>query len=126
MSDRPRDRLGRPLSREDEGFPQVAERQQITADDAIDESLAYLGEGLPFHAHEVLEQRWRCCPDDERDLWRALAAWAAAATQDARGNSIGAASLSASARESLQRFAGPRPPRVADLLAALAALTSGS
>lgn len=54
------------------------------------EALAYLEQDLPFHAHEVFEQRWRCAPKNERPLWKALAQWGAALTHEARGNSIGA------------------------------------
>ncbi len=40
--------------------------------------------------HEVFEQRWRCCPEQERALWQALAQWGAAITHAARGNARGA------------------------------------
>jgi hypothetical protein len=42
--------------------------------------------------------RWRCCPENERPLWRALARWAAAITHIERGNAEGASSI---ARETM-------------------------
>lgn len=90
---RPRDRLGRPLSADtdpSEAFPGVPERSQVSAHDAWHEALAYLDAGLPFHAHETFEQRWRCAPAHERAVWQALAQWGAALTHAARGNPRGA------------------------------------
>ena len=49
----------------------------------------YLDRNLPFHVHEVFEQRWRCAPESERSTWQALAQWGAALTHHARGNAIG-------------------------------------
>ena len=63
----------------------------------------YLAADLPFHAHETFEQRWHCCPEDEREAWQALAQWAAALTQAARGNPKGAR---ANAEKSVDRLDG--------------------
>lgn len=63
--------------------------------------MAYLEQKLPFHAHEVFEQRWKSCPPDERDAWQALAQWGAALTQQARGNVIGQERLAMRARDRL-------------------------
>lgn len=104
---RPRDALGRPLPWDAVGEDMVPERDWIDAADAISEALAYLRAGRPFHAHEVLEQRWRCAADDEREWWRALAQAAAAATQAARGNAVGAERLRTRATATL---ADLRPP----------------
>ena len=102
MAERPRDHLGRPVA---DGSPDavagVPERDDIDAGTAWHEALAYLDAGRPFHAHEVLEQRWRCCPAAERRLWRGLAQWGAALTHSARGNAIGAASVATRARLTL-------------------------
>lgn len=115
-AERPRDELGRPLPWEDTGFPGVPPRDDISAEEATAHALDYLQRGLPFHAHEVLEQRWRCCPEVERALWRALAQAAAGVTHAARGNAEGARRLHARAISGLQEYAGPRPD---DLIAAL-------
>lgn len=90
---RPRDALGRPLPWDAVGEEMVPEREFISSSDAVAEAIDYLQRGLPFHAHEVLEQRWRCAPDGEREWWRAMAQAAAGATQAARGNEVGARRL---------------------------------
>lgn len=103
-SQRPRDRLGRPLNVGDpRAFPTVEDRSDIDGPDAWTEGLNYLDRGLPFHAHEVFEQRWKCCPEAERDCWQALAQWGAAITQRDRGNAIGRQRLAARALERFQR-----------------------
>ncbi len=107
MSERPRDRLGRPLAWDSDGYPGVEPRPSITSTEAVVEAHDYLERGLPFHAHEVLEMRWRCCPTDERPLWRGLAQAAAGATHAARGNAVGAARLNERAQESIGEYEGP-------------------
>lgn len=102
MAERPRDRLGRPVAPgSPDAEPGVPARDCIDADTAWHEALGYLDAGRPFHAHEVFEQRWRCCPAEERPLWRGLAQWGAALTHRARGNAVGAASVAARARTTL-------------------------
>lgn len=71
----------------------------------------YLERGLPFHAHEVFEMRWRAAPPNDREAWRALAQWGAALTHRARGNAIGASAL---ARRTIQTLG--RAPRVPDCI----------
>lgn len=107
---RPRDALGRPLPWDAIGEPMVPERSQISTHTAVTEALDYLTSGRPFHAHEVLEQRWRCAPDDEQQWWRALAQAAAGVTQAARGNAVGAQRLAA---RSHRIVTGPPPVSVA-------------
>lgn len=119
MTERPRDRLGRPLPWDATGYPGVPPRESITADEAVTEADRYLASGLPFHAHEVLEIRWRCCPTAERGLWQALAQAAAAATHEARGNEVGASRLRERARLLLDSYDAPLDARVAALADAL-------
>lgn len=125
--ERPRDRYGRPLRTGADpltAFPGVADRSFISGADAWREALAYLAEDLPFHAHEVFEQRWRCAPAGERDAWRSLAQWAAALTHSARGNEVGARRLAQRASEGLvaAMLVDPIDPRmVADSLQRLLA-----
>lgn len=119
MAERPRDRLGRPLRWDASGFPGVEQRDSITSTDAATEALDYLAAGLPFHAHEVLEMRWRCCPAAERPLWRGLAQAAAGATHAARGNAIGADRLLARGRANIEAFAGPLDDDVRAVITAL-------
>ncbi len=94
--ERSRDALGRPLPDDADpslvvpGIPDVSE----LSDDLVWLlALDYLQRGLPFHAHEVFEMRWRTAPSADRDAWRALAQWGAALTHSARGNEAGAAAL---------------------------------
>lgn len=99
---RPRDRYGRPLAPDtpaEQITPPVPERTIITSAEAWNEAINYLNQDLPFHAHEVFEQRWRCCPPAERDCWRALAQWGAALTHLARGNPKGAREVARRASE---------------------------
>lgn len=58
-------------------------------------------DGLPFHAHEILEERWRRTSGGEREVWRALAQFAASVTHAARGNRVGAAALDGRAQRTL-------------------------
>ena len=103
-----RDRLGRPVPEGSAAsFPTVPERTSIGADDAWREAIAYLDAGLPFHAHEVFEQRWRCAPEEERRGWQALAQWAAALTHEARGNAVGARRIAQRASMSLDEAGAP-------------------
>lgn len=116
---RPRDVLGRPLPWGAEGEPMVPDREFIASSDAVAEAMEYLRSGRPFHAHEVLEQRWRCAPEDEREWWRALAQAAAGVTQAARGNPVGAQRLRDRARATVSTHVTPaelEPDVVAALL----------
>lgn len=121
MSERPRDRLGRPLAWDAVGYPGVEPRPSITSGEAVAEATDYLEQGLPFHAHEVLEMRWRCCPSAERPLWRGLAQAAAGATHAARGNSVGAVRLHERAQETIAAYAGPIDDATRALIDALTA-----
>ena len=79
----------------------MPDRTIVSASQAWLEALAYVEQNLPFHAHEVFEQRWRCAPQTERALWQALAQWGAALTHEARGNAIGARRVAERARRGL-------------------------
>jgi len=114
-SERPRDRLGRPLAFDADPssiVQQVPARSQVGGAEAWSEALEYLDQDLPFHAHEVFEQRWRCSPADERWAWQLLAQWAAALTHRARGNPVGAQRVAQRALASLD--GGPAVPEPVD------------
>jgi len=120
--ERPRDRLGRPLPWD--GDPaliveSVPTRSTISGSQAWSWALDYLDRDLPFHAHEVFEQRWRCCPSDERLAWQALAQWAAALTHRARGNQVGAQRI---ARRALANLESATPAAPVDAHAVRASL----
>jgi uncharacterized protein len=121
VTERPRDRLGRPLPWDATGFPGVEQRSSIAGAEAVREAHDYLDRGLPFHAHEVLEMRWRCCPTGERSLWRGLAQAAAGATHLARGNHVGAQRLIERGAASIEEYAGPLDDATSELIAALTA-----
>lgn len=97
-STRPRDRWGRPLDHADPlgiAFPPAPEIPDLSADLAWDLGIEYLDRDLPFHAHEIFEQRWKLSLSaefsiDERVAWQVLAQWGAALTHLARGNPAGA------------------------------------
>jgi predicted metal-dependent hydrolase len=61
--------------------------------ESLVEAQRLLDEGMPFHAHEVLEAAWKAAPDAGRDLWQGLAQLAVGLTHALRGNSAGAATL---------------------------------
>lgn len=90
---RPRDGLGRPLPRGDSGVVRVPDDLVLSPADTLVEAQRLLDEGLPFHAHEVLEAAWKAAPEAERDLWQGLAQLAVGLTHALRGNTAGAATL---------------------------------
>jgi uncharacterized protein len=90
---RPRDRLGRPMPYGATGVTRQPEGVRRTPDEALREAQRLLDAGLPFHAHEVLEDAWKGAPTGERELWRGLAQLAVGITHAARGNPRGAVAL---------------------------------
>lgn len=91
-SKRPRDALGRPLPYGAKGVEPVSE-EPLPPAETIAAARALLRAGRPFAAHEVLEARWKSCPQAERPLWQGLAQLAVGVTHAARGNAVGAARL---------------------------------
>lgn len=121
MPERPRDRLGRPLpqgSAPDAAIPPVPSIHGLDDDAVWALAIACLDDGLPFHAHEVFEQRWRDAAPADRDAWRACAQWGAALTHAARGNPFGASRLAARAMDTLDDASGAPPAIDADRLRA--------
>jgi hypothetical protein len=96
---RPRDALGRPLTAGDpHAVAGVDPNLQVDDVHAWQLAIQYLEQGMPFHAHEVCELRWRQCPADSRRAWQALAQWCAALTHEARGHPERAARVAAKSR----------------------------
>ncbi|MBY8886697.1 DUF309 domain-containing protein [Streptomyces sp. PTM05] len=107
---RPRDGLGRPLPYGAEGVARQPEGVRRTPDESLAQAQRLLDAGMPFHAHEVLEDAWKTAPPGERGLWRALAQFAVGLTHLARGNAKGARTLLSRAADGLVPYAGPPAP----------------
>lgn len=105
---RPRDAYGRPLPYDAEGIPTMPDELELGPEETIAEAQRLLDDDRPFHAHEVLEARWKACPEEERPLWRGLAQLAVGVTHLRRGNEKGARSLFDRACAVLDAYAGPR------------------
>ncbi|MEV0369065.1 DUF309 domain-containing protein [Streptomyces sp. NPDC050636] len=92
-SARPRDGLGRPLPYGSPGVARQPEGVPRTPAESLAEAQRLLDAGMPFHAHEVLEDAWKAAPEPEREMWRGLAQLAVGLTHAARGNASGATAL---------------------------------
>lgn len=92
-SARPRDGLGRPLPYGSPGVARQPEGVPRTPAQSLTEAQQLLDGGMPFHAHEVLEDAWKAAPESERELWRGLAQLAVGLTHAARGNTVGGTAL---------------------------------
>ncbi len=86
--------------------------------ETLAEASRLLAQGLPFHAHEVLEEAWKQADSGQRDFWQGLAQLAVGITHAARGNRQGALAL---LRRGALRIApyAPDPPHGMDVEAVL-------
>lgn len=115
---RPRDALGRPLPYGATGVEPISE-EPLPPDKTLAYARRLLDEGRPFAAHEVLEVRWKSCPDEERELWQGLAQLCVGLTHHARGNVVGASRLVERAAARLEAYAETAGPTYGLDLAAL-------
>jgi len=106
---RPRDGLGRPLPYGSQGVARQPEGVPRTPAQALAEAQRLLDDGMPFHAHEVLEDAWKAAPEAERALWRGLAQLAVGLTHAARGNTTGGAALLGRGAAALAPYADAAP-----------------
>lgn len=106
---RGRDALGRPLPRGVPGVAGVPDDVVLEPAAALDEAQRLIDEGLPFHAHEVLEGAWKRAAPAERDLWQGLAQLAVGMTHALRGNPVGAGALLERGAERLTGYVGSAP-----------------
>ncbi|MFF4287771.1 DUF309 domain-containing protein [Streptomyces sp. NPDC001633] len=122
---RPRDGLGRPLPYGAPGVARQPEGVARTPAETLTEAQRLLDAGMPFHAHEVLEDAWKAAPEAERELWRGLAQLAVGLTHAARGNAVGGTALLDRGAAALAPYAAAAPHGidVAGLLAWAAELT---
>nr|WP_239082022.1 DUF309 domain-containing protein [Microbispora rosea] len=79
------------------------------AEEALEEARKLLAAGRPFHAHEVLEARWKTGPAEERELWQGLAQICVGLTHIQRGNLPGAAALLTRGSARLSAYGSTRP-----------------
>ncbi|WP_432095534.1 DUF309 domain-containing protein [Streptomyces sp. bgisy100] len=98
---RPRDGLGRPLPYGVEGVERQPEGVVRAPGESLAEAQRLLDAGMPFHAHEVLEDAWKSAAGPERAMWKGLAQLAVGITHAARGNRRGAVSLLRRAAEAV-------------------------
>lgn len=105
---RPRDELGRPLPYGAVGgVPGQPPLTGFDPDAALAEAQRLLDAGLPFHAHEVLEDTWKASPQNQRRLWQSLAQLAVGITHARRGNPAGALALIRRGTAGLPRDSAP-------------------
>jgi hypothetical protein len=109
LNARPRDGLGRPMPRGSSGVARVPDGLVLPPANSLAEAQRLLDEGLPFHAHEVLEGTWKAAPERERDLWQGLAQLAVGLTHVLRGNQAGAAALLRRGRDRIAGYADDPP-----------------
>ncbi|MEU7881914.1 DUF309 domain-containing protein [Microbispora bryophytorum] len=83
-----------------------------SAEEALEEARKLLAAGRPFHAHEVLEARWKTGPAEERELWQGLAQMCVGLTHIQRGNLSGAAALLTRGSAGLGAYGSTRPYRL--------------
>jgi len=110
---RPRDALGRPLEPGAPGVSTMPDDLNPAPVEALQQAQKLLGDGFPFHAHEVLEAAWKSAPPDERELWRGLAQFAVGLTHARRGNAIGAARLLLRAADRIGPYEHSAPHSIA-------------
>ncbi|MFI9593473.1 DUF309 domain-containing protein [Nonomuraea sp. NPDC052265] len=103
---RPRDAYGRPLPYGSPGVDRVPDDYAPTAEQALADARRFLEEGLPFNAHEVFEGRWKCAPEEERELWQGLAQICVGLTHLQRGNGRGAITLFSRGAARAQAYGG--------------------
>lgn len=106
---RPRDGLGRPLPYGSHGVERQPEQPDFTPTQTLEEATRLLTDGLPFHAHEVLEEEWKRSAADEREFWRGLAQLAVGITHAARGNQSGALALLERGAQGISPYQGQQP-----------------
>ncbi|MER6575944.1 DUF309 domain-containing protein [Nonomuraea sp. NPDC001023] len=103
---RPRDAYGRPLPYGSPGVDRVPDDYAPTTEQALADARRFLAEGLPFNAHEVFEGRWKCAPEEERELWQGLAQICVGLTHLQRGNCRGAVTLFSRGAARAQAYGG--------------------
>jgi hypothetical protein len=110
---RPRDELGRPLTRGSTGVPRAPDDLALPPGEALIEAQRLLDAGQAFQAHEVLEGAWKVAAPAERELWRGLAQLAVGITHVQRGNRAGAVALLRRSAERINPYRQSPPHGIA-------------
>jgi uncharacterized protein len=118
---RPRDSLGRPLPRAAAGEPGIPDDLELSPSAALSEAQRLIDDGRPFHAHELLEARWKATAGQERGLWQGLAQIAVGLTHAQRGNQRGAVSLLRRGADRIRPYGAAAPHGVDAAAAVMAA-----
>jgi hypothetical protein len=125
---RARDALGRPIPLDDPRAVAPVSEEPQPPEPTLVEAQRLIDAGRAFSAHEVLEARWKSCPQAERELWQGLAQLCVGITHAQRGNQVGAERLLRRGAGRLRRYAGPAygvEPRVLAAWAERAAAAPG-
>lgn len=109
LNGRPRDGLGRPLPRGADGVERIPDDLRLPPDESIVRAQQLLDDGMPFHAHEILEGTWKDSPESERALWQGLAQLAVGLTHLLRGNDVGAGSLLRRGHDRIESYSTDPP-----------------
>jgi predicted metal-dependent hydrolase len=121
--ERPRDRLGRPLSWEAEGELELEDFDSLSLDENHELGRRHARAGKWFPAHEAWETAWKQARDtDEAELFKGLSQMGAGYVHLLRGNAHGAATLLRRAARRIAAYAdgscGIRTRALAERLAA--------
>lgn len=112
MSERPRDRFGRPLPRNaPDGMPgrEDPDETVTSLDDAFARAVALFDQQRFFEAHEFFEWIWKSdevAPGD-RDFWKGVTQVAVGCVHTQRGNAQGALTLLERAADHLSPYPSP-------------------
>lgn len=82
---------------------------RLAPGEALPAAQGLIDEGLPFHAHEVLEAAWKTGPAAERPVWKGLAQLAVGLTHARRGNGRGAVALLRRGADAVADYRGEPP-----------------
>jgi uncharacterized protein len=90
---RPRDSLGRPLPRGEQGDPSLQVEPEGTPAELMAQGVEHFNRGNYFQAHEAWETAWHDSAEDDRDFWQGITQIAVGLTHRGRGNLHGAKTL---------------------------------
>ncbi len=101
---RPRDRLGRPLSRDAQPELTLEEFDLRDPKEALRKAIELWNEERFFEAHEVLEDVWQAAAENERRFWQGIIQIAVGCVHHQRGNVHGTIALLRKAADKLADY----------------------